>query len=236
MRCTKKITAHIAPHTIFATYTSGLSITGLAAGINDDLRSRFCGVHFFNPPRYMHLVELIPTAATQASILDQLESFLVTTLGKGVVRAIDTPNFIANRVGVFGMLAIMHEAEKFGLSSELVDDLTGTKLGRAKSGTFRTVDVVGLVMLGHVIRTMQDKLPDDPFYSEYATPAVLEKLITDGNLGQKSGAGFYKKIGKDILRYNAVKQYYVASSSKADELIARILKEKDPAKRLKALR
>jgi len=232
----KKITAHIAPHAIFATNTSGLSITELATGINDDLRSRFCGVHFFNPPRYMHLVELIPTAATHASILDQLESFLVTTLGKGVVRAMDTPNFIANRVGVFGMLAIMHEAEKFGLSYELVDDLTGAKLGRAKSGTFRTADVVGLDTLGHVIRTMQDKLPDDPFHAVYATPAVLEKLITDGHVGQKSGAGFYKKVGKDILRYDAVKHDYVASSGKVDELIGRILKEKDPAKRLKSLR
>ena len=232
----EKITAHIAPHAIFATNTSGLSITELATGINDDLRSRFCGVHFFNPPRYMHLVELIPIAATQASILDQLESFLVTTLGKGVVRALDTPNFIANRVGVFGMLAIMHEAEKFGLSYELVDDLTGVKLGRAKSGTFRTTDVVGLDTLGHVIHTMQDKLPDDPFHAAYATPAVLEKLIADGNLGQKSGAGFYKKVGKDILRYDAVKQDYMASNGKADELIVRILKEKDPAKRLKSLR
>ncbi len=107
-------------------------------------KARFCGVHFFNPPRYMHLVELIPTAATSAQILDQLEGFLTTTLGKGVVRAKDTPNFIANRVGIFGMLATMHEAEKFGLSCDVVDDLTGAKLGRAKSGTFRTADVVGL--------------------------------------------------------------------------------------------
>jgi 3-hydroxyacyl-CoA dehydrogenase len=194
----EKIAVHVPPHTIFATNTSGLSITDLSTGLADDLRSRFCGVHFFNPPRYMHLVELIPTVATQPSILNQLESFLVTTLGKGVVRAIDTPNFIANRVGVFGMLAIMHEAEKFGLSYDVVDDLTGAKLGRAKSGTFRTADVVGLDTLGHVIRTMQDKLPDDPFHSVYATPAVLERLVAGGNLGQKSGAGFYKKIGKDM--------------------------------------
>lgn len=232
----EKIAAHVPSHTIFATNTSGLSITDLSTGLADDLRSRFCGVHFFNPPRYMHLVELIPTVATQPSILDQLESFLVTTLGKGVVRAIDTPNFIANRVGVFGMLAIMHEAEKFGLSYDVVDDLTGAKLGRAKSGTFRTADVVGLDTLGHVIRTMQDKLPDDPFHSVYATPAVLERLVGGGNLGQKSGAGFYKKVGKDILRYDAAKQDYVASGTKIDDLIGRILKEKDPAKRLKSLR
>ena len=230
-----KIGTHIAPHAIFATNTSGLSITELASALPDELRSRFCGVHFFNPPRYMHLVELIPTVATQASILDQLETFLTSTLGKGVVRAIDTPNFIANRVGVFGMLAIMHEAEKYGLSYELVDDLTGSKLGRAKSGTFRTADVVGLDTLGHVIRTMTDKLPEDPFHSLYQPPAALGKLIADGKLGQKTGAGFFKKVGKDILRYDATSNDYVASGAKADELVVRILKEKDPAKRMTAL-
>ena len=232
----EKIAAHIAPHAIFATNTSGLSITELSQGLNAEMRSRFCGVHFFNPPRYMHLVELIPTVATEPAILDRLETFLVTTLGKGVVRAIDTPNFIANRVGIFGMLATMHEAEKFGLSYELVDDLTGAKLGRAKSGTFRTADVVGLDTLGHVIHTMQDKLPNDPFHPLYKNPAVLEKLIADGKLGQKSGAGFYKKAGKDILRFDLASNDYVAAAAKADDLIVRILKEKDAAKRMKALR
>ncbi len=230
-----KVGAHIAPHAIFATNTSGLSITELGSALPDPLRSRFCGVHFFNPPRYMHLVELIPTASTEAGILDRLETFLTSTLGKGVVRAIDTPNFIANRVGVFGMLATMLEAEKYGLSYELVDDLTGAKLGRAKSGTFRTADVVGLDTLGHVIHTMTDKLPDDPFYALYKQPAALAQLIADGKLGQKTGAGFFKKAGKDILRYDAAKNDYVPAGAKADELIARILKEKDVAKRIKAL-
>ncbi|HEY8101466.1 MAG TPA: 3-hydroxyacyl-CoA dehydrogenase NAD-binding domain-containing protein [Burkholderiaceae bacterium] len=232
----KKVAPHIGPNTIFATNTSGLSITALSEGFDANLKARFCGVHFFNPPRYMHLVELIPTAATQAHILDQLEGFLTTTLGKGVVRAIDTPNFIANRVGVFGMMATMYEAEKFGLSYDVVDDLTGAKLGRAKSGTFRTADVVGLDTMGHVIKTMQDNLKDDPFYSVYATPAVLTQLITAGSLGQKSGAGFYKKVGKDILRFDPAKNDYVTGGGKADDLIGRILKDKDPAKRMKALR
>lgn len=230
-----KIGAHMAPHAIFATNTSGLSITALASALPDALRSRFCGVHFFNPPRYMHLVELIPTAATEAGILDRLETFLTSTLGKGVVRALDTPNFIANRVGIFGMLATMHEAEQFGLSYDLVDDLTGAKLGRAKSGTFRTADVVGLDTLGHVIRTMTDTLADDPFHSLYRHPPALAQLLADGRLGQKAGAGFYKKAGKDILRYDAVKNDYLPSGAKADDLIARILKEKDAGKRMKAL-
>ncbi len=232
----KKVAPYIAPGAIFASNTSGLSITALADGFDAELKSRFCGVHFFNPPRYMHLVELIPTAATRPEILDQLEGFLVTTLGKGVVRAKDTPNFIANRVGVFSMLATMFEAQKFGLSCDVVDDLTGSKLGRAKSGTFRTADVVGLDTLGHVIKTMQDTLPDDPFAAVYQTPEVLAKLIAAGALGQKTKAGFYKKVGKDVQRLDFASGQYVAGGGKADDLVARILKEKDPAKRMKALR
>ncbi len=231
----RKVAPHIAPNAIFASNTSGLSITALSEGFDAALKARFCGVHFFNPPRYMHLVELIPTAATRPEILDQLETFLTSTLGKGVVRAKDTPNFIANRVGIFGMLATMHEAQQFGLSVDVVDDLTGARLGRAKSGTFRTADVVGLDTMGHVIKTMQDTLGDDPFFAVYQTPEILSKLIAGGALGQKTGAGFYKKVGKDILRLDPAKGDYVAGGGKADDLVARILKEKDPAKRMKAL-
>ena len=232
----KKVAPHIAPNAIFASNTSGLSITALSEGFDAELKARFCGVHFFNPPRYMHLVELIPTATTKPEILDQLEGFLATTLGKGVVRAKDTPNFIANRVGVFGILSTVHQADKFGLSVDVVDDLTGAKLGRAKSGTFRTADVVGLDTMGHVIKTMQDNLKDDPFYGVYATPPLLAKLVEQGALGQKAGAGFYKKVGKDILRIDAAKGEYVTGGGKADELVARILKDKDPVKRMKTLR
>jgi 3-hydroxyacyl-CoA dehydrogenase len=231
----KKVAPHIAPNAIFASNTSGLSITALSEGFDAELKARFCGVHFFNPPRYMHLVELIPTATTNPEILDKLEAFLATTLGKGVVRAFDTPNFVANRVGVFGILATVIEAEKYGLSVDVVDDLTGAKLGRAKSGTFRTADVVGLDTMGHVIKTMQDNLKDDPFFSSYATPPLLAKLVEQGALGQKSGAGFYKKVGKDILRIDPAKGDYVTGGGKADEIIVRILKEKDPVKRMKAL-
>ncbi len=231
----KKVAPHLAPNAIFASNTSGLSITALSEGFDAELKARFCGVHFFNPPRYMHLVELIPTSATQPEIIDNLEAFLTTTLGKGVVRAKDTPNFIANRVGIFGMLAIIHEAEKFGLSCDVVDDLTGAKLGRAKSGTFRTADVVGLDTMGHVIKTMQDNLASDPFFESYKTPEILGKLIAAGALGQKSGAGFYKKVGKDILRLDFATGEYVAGGAKAADIVARILKEKDPAKKMKAL-
>jgi 3-hydroxyacyl-CoA dehydrogenase len=223
----KKVAPFIAPNAIFASNTSGLSITALSDGFDEQLKARFCGVHFFNPPRYMHLVELIPTAATRPEILDQLEGFLVTTLGKGVVRAKDTPNFIANRVGVFSMMATIHEAAKFGLTCDVVDDLTGAKLGRAKSGTFRTADVVGLDTMGHVIKTMQDTLPDDPFAAIYKTPEVLTKLVAAGALGQKTGAGFYKKVGRDVQRLDFATGQYVAGGGKADDLVVRILKEKD---------
>jgi 3-hydroxyacyl-CoA dehydrogenase len=196
----RKVAPHIAPHTIFASNTSGLPIAKLAEAMDGDLKARFCGVHFFNPPRYMHLVELIPTAATRPQILDDLEAFLTSTLGKGVVRAKDTPNFIANRVGIFGMLATIKEAEKYGIPYDVVDDLTGSKLGRAKSATFRTADVVGLDTMAHVIKTMQDTLPAsiDPFAAHFATPPVLKTLVDKGALGQKSGAGFYRKEGKAI--------------------------------------
>jgi 3-hydroxyacyl-CoA dehydrogenase len=234
----RKVAPYIRADAIFASNTSGLPIAKLAEVMATDLKQRFCGVHFFNPPRYMHLVELIPTPATKPAILDDLETFLTTTLGKGVVRAKDTPNFIANRVGIFGMLATIKEAEKYGIAYDVVDDLTGTKLGRAKSATFRTADVVGLDTMAHVIRTMQDTLPPsiDPFAEHFATPPVLKALVDKGALGQKTGAGFYRKDGKIIKVLDPKKQDYVESTGKADELIARILKKKDPAERLKLLR
>ncbi|WP_139133006.1 3-hydroxyacyl-CoA dehydrogenase/enoyl-CoA hydratase family protein [Pandoraea sp. ISTKB] len=231
----KKVSPHLAKHAIFASNTSGLSITELSEGFDADLKSRFCGVHFFNPPRYMHLVELIPTATTEPAILDQLETFLTSTLGKGVVRAKDTPNFIANRVGVFSILAVFAEAQKYGIPFDVVDDLTGSKLGRAKSATFRTADVVGLDTMAHVIKTMQDGLKDDPFAPTYATPPVLKALVEKGALGQKTGAGFYKKDGKVIKVLDPQSGEYVESGKKADEMVVRILK-KAPAERLRLLR
>ena len=231
----QKVAPFIAPHAIVASNTSGLSITKLSEALPESIKPRFCGIHFFNPPRYMYLVELIPTPTTEAGYLDQLETFVTTTVGKGVVRAKDTPNFVANRVGIAGMLATIHEAQKFGLSYDVVDDLTGKKMGRASSGTFRTADVVGLDTMAHVIKTLQDNLKDDPFFPSYATPPVLARLIEQGALGQKAGAGFYKKVGKDILRLDPAKADYVPAGGKADPIVERILK-KPAAERLKLLR
>ncbi len=231
----EKIAPALAEHTIVASNTSGLSITKLSDALPAAIRPRFCGIHFFNPPRYMSLVELIPTAATKPEILDQLETFVTTALGKGVVRAKDTPNFVANRVGIAGMLATMIEAGKHGLTIDVVDDLTGKKMGRASSGTFRTADVVGLDTMAHVVKTMQDNLQDDPFFATYATPPVLAKLIEQGALGQKTGAGFYKKEGKTISRLDFDKGSYVPAGGKSDPLVDRMLK-KPAAERLKLLR
>jgi len=234
----RKVAPFVRDDAIFASNTSGLPIAKLAEVMDTNLKARFCGVHFFNPPRYMHLVELIPTPATRPAILDDLETFLTSTLGKGVVRAKDTPNFIANRVGIFGMLATIKEAEKYGIPYDVVDDLTGSKLGRAKSATFRTADVVGLDTMAHVIKTMQDTLPAsvDPFAAHFVTPPVLKALVEKGALGQKAGAGFYRKEGKAIKVLDPKRAEYVDSAGKADELVVRILKKKDAAERLKLLR
>ncbi len=233
----KKIASFIAPHAIVASNTSGLSITKLSEALPEEIKPRFCGIHFFNPPRYMYLVELINTPTTHPHILDDLESFVTSGLGKGVVRAKDTPNFIANRVGIAGMLATMKEVENFGLTYDVVDDLTGKKLGRASSGTFRTADVVGLDTMAHVVKTLQDNLNEqtDPFYASFGTPPVLKTLLDMGNLGQKTKAGFYKKVGRDVLRFDLDKKDYVPGGEKADEVYGRMLK-KEPAERLKLLR
>jgi 3-hydroxyacyl-CoA dehydrogenase len=233
----KKIAPYVNADAIVASNTSGLSITKLSEALPENIKPRFCGIHFFNPPRYMYLVELINTPTTQPIVLDQLEAFVTSGLGKGVVRAKDTPNFIANRVGIAGMLGVMKQVENFGLTYDVVDDLTGKKLGRASSGTFRTADVVGLDTMGHVIKTLQDNLSEatDPFYGNFATPAVLKGLLEAGALGQKAGAGFYKKVGRDILRFDADKKDYVAGGEKADEVYGRMLK-KPAAERLKLLR
>ncbi len=233
----RRIAPFVAPHAIVASNTSGLSITKLSEALPEEIKPRFCGIHFFNPPRYMYLVELINTPTTDPKILDDLETFVTSGLGKGVVRAKDTPNFIANRVGIAGMLATMKEVENFGLTYDVVDDLTGKKLGRASSGTFRTADVVGLDTMAHVIKTLQDNLNDktDPFYASFGTPPVLKTLLEMGNLGQKTKAGFYKKVGRDVLRFDLEKKDYVPGGEKGDEVYGRMLK-KPAAERLKLLR
>ncbi|MEQ1532066.1 MAG: 3-hydroxyacyl-CoA dehydrogenase/enoyl-CoA hydratase family protein [Sideroxydans sp.] len=232
----RKVAPFVNANAIFATNTSGLSINKLAEAFPENLRHRFCGIHFFNPPRYMHLVELIPCKGTEAGLLDQLETFLVSTVGKGVVRAKDTPNFIANRIGVFSMLATVHHAQRLGLGFETVDALTGRYLGRPKSATFRTLDVVGLDVFAHVVKTMQENLADDAWHSYFKSPDWMSKLIADGALGQKAKRGVYQKIGKDIHVMDLVSGAYRPSSGKADDDVKDMLRERDWATKLFKLR
>jgi len=231
-----KIAPHLSPQAILATNTSGLSLAALAATLSESLQTRFCGIHFFNPPRYMHLVELIPAPSTEAELLDGLESWLVMRLGKGVVRACDTPNFIANRIGVFSILAVMHHTQAYRLGFDEVDALTGPLIGRPKSATFRTADVVGLNTLAHVVKTMQEALPADPWHRHFQTPPWLATLIEKGALGQKTGVGIYRKQGKEIQVLDlAARDYRPAAGAVADE-VAAILKLQNPAEKFTQLR
>jgi 3-hydroxyacyl-CoA dehydrogenase len=232
----EKVAPHIGAQAIFATNTSGLSIDALAESCPAALRPRFCGVHFFNPPRYMHLVELIAQRATEPQLVDRLETFLVTVLGKGIVRAKDTPNFVANRVGIFSVLATMVHTERFGLGFDIVDALTGPAIGRARSATYRTSDVVGLDTMAHVIRTMDEALPDDPWHSYYQPPVWLKALIDKGALGQKTKAGFFQKVGKEIQVFDPASQSYRPLKGEIDPDVAAILALRAPAEQFAKLR
>jgi len=231
-----KIAPHLKGDAIIASNTSGLSMNALAQGLPESVRPRFCGIHFFNPPRYMHLVEIIGTQSTDASTLDALETWLTSRLGKGVIRALDTPNFVANRIGVFSILAVMHHTAAFGLGFDEVDALTGPKIGRPKSATYRTADVVGLDTLAHVVKTMQDTLPNDPWHAFFTNPAWLQALIAKGALGQKTRCGIFRKQGKEIQVLDLAAQDYRKSAGEIADEVAAILKIKSPAEKFAALR
>ncbi|TAH50945.1 MAG: 3-hydroxyacyl-CoA dehydrogenase/enoyl-CoA hydratase family protein [Betaproteobacteria bacterium] len=230
-----KVAPHLKPGAVFASNTSGLSINALAAGMPAERRPGFCGIHFFNPPRYMPLVELIPAADTASAVLDGLEAWLTTRVGKNIIRARDTPSFVANRVGVFSILAVLHHTARLGLAFDEVDLLTGPRIGRPKSATFRTADVVGLDTVAHVIDTMQATLADDPWSRHFRTPDWLRALIDRGALGQKAGAGIYRKDGKRILVLDLHRQDYVDSGGEVFPDVADILDLRDPGEKFAEL-
>ncbi|GAB4246540.1 3-hydroxyacyl-CoA dehydrogenase/enoyl-CoA hydratase family protein [Deferrisoma sp.] len=190
----QKVAAHLKPGALLTTNTSGLSVNAMAEALPEDLRPRFFGTHFFNPPRYMHLLELIPARGTDPEILREFAAFAEKRLGKGVVYAKDTPNFIANRIGIFSMLYTLRAMEKHGLTIEQVDALTGPALARPKSATFRTADLVGLDVLAHVARTQYEGAPDDERREVFQLPGWVNAMIEKGLLGQKAKAGFYKRV------------------------------------------
>lgn len=184
--------------TLITSNTSGIPIHLLTEGRSEDFKDNFCGTHFFNPPRYLKLLEIIPTPHTKPEIVSFLMEYGEKFLGKTTVLAKDTPAFIANRVGVFGIMALLHIVEKMGLTIEEVDKLTGPVLGRPKSATFRTGDVVGLDTLVNVANGLKQGVPDDEANALFVLPDYLKKMVENKWLGDKTGQGFYKKVkGKD---------------------------------------
>lgn len=192
----------VRPDTVISTNTSGLPIAQIADGLSADFQQRFLGTHFFNPPRYLKLLELIPTEETDSDVLKRMAWFGRSYLGKGVVIAKDTPNFIANRIGLFSTFLGVHALTDDGYSIEEIDTLTGTLVGRPKSATFRTADLVGLDTLLHVAENIYPAIPQDERREMFKLPALLKTLVETGSRGAKSGQGFYKKVKKEILSIN----------------------------------
>ncbi len=195
----ENITPHLKSSAIVTSNTSGIPLSDLITVFPDDVKSRFMITHFFNPPRYMHLLELVRSEFTTDEIYSTMAEFGETVMGKGIVHAKDTPNFIGNRIGVFNMGVSIYTAIQQKLTVEEVDKLTGTIVGRAKSATFRTADVVGLDTMAHVTNTTYEKVVDDEEREMFKNPDILNILIEDGRLGQKTKAGFYKKTEEGIL-------------------------------------
>jgi 3-hydroxyacyl-CoA dehydrogenase len=184
---------------IVSTNTSGLPICEIIQGCSEDLRRRFLGTHFFNPPRYLKLLELIPTVETAPEVLARLQWFGRVHLGKGIVVAKDTPNFIANRIGMLVTMQGLHAIAEEGYTIAEIDALTGTLIGRPKSATFRTADLVGLDTLMHVAGHLYAAVEDDERRDRFRVPDLLHKLVSSGKLGVKTGQGFYKKEQQQIL-------------------------------------
>jgi 3-hydroxyacyl-CoA dehydrogenase len=194
-----RITPHLSDTAILTSNTSGISLAELSGDMDQSLKDRFFITHFFNPPRYMKLVEVIYPESVDRESLDLIVGILENDLGKGVVHAKDTPNFIANRIGVFGMMNVLSVASKMKLSVEDIDFFTGTLIGRPKSGTFRTADIVGLDTMGFVAKTAYEKCTDDESRETFVLPDYISKMLENKWLGQKSGQGFYKKIEKGVI-------------------------------------
>jgi len=190
----EKVEQFRKPGTLITSNTSGIPIHMLSVGRSDDFRKHFCGTHFFNPPRYLRLLEIIPTPDTDPSIVDFLMEYGDLYLGKTTVLCKDTPAFIANRIGVFSIMSIFHIMEKLGLSIDEIDALTGPIIGRPKSATFRTADVVGIDTLVKVAKGVADNCPNDEAKDIFTIPAWLDKIVANNWLGDKTGQGFFKKM------------------------------------------
>jgi 3-hydroxyacyl-CoA dehydrogenase len=237
----KRIAQYARPHVPVTTNTSGLGLAEIVKELPEEYQARFFGTHFFNPPRYMRLLEVIPHPLTDRRLFTALTQWIEERLGKGIVEARDTVNFIANRIGVFATQAALRHMAELKLNVETVDNLTGPLIGRAKSATLRTMDVVGLDTFVAVARNTHSNAPKDPYRDWFLGPKWIEELIEKGALGQKTGSvGAYKK-DKDakgqtvILAYRPETKSYVPQEPKHFPWEADAAKERDTVKRLKLI-
>ncbi len=228
-----------AEHTIVSSNTSGLPISEISEDCSEEFRRHFLGTHFFNPPRYMKLLEVIPTEKTDLKLVSEMKRFCERVLGKGVVVCKDTPNFIANRIGVFSMAAIMPYFFRKEFRVEEIDMLTGTFTGYSKSATFRTGDIVGLDVMVHVANNILPAIPNDEMKDVFKLPSQFEKMVAAGKTGNKSGEGFYKKVqtkeGREFQVINPETLEYEPQQEINEEVLAEAKKFRSISERLKFL-
>jgi 3-hydroxyacyl-CoA dehydrogenase len=234
----EKVEKVIKPGTIVSSNTSGLSIEGMVEGRSKEFKKNFLVTHFFNPVRYMHLLELVPGKATDPQVMKDIAEFGMFRLGKGIVYGKDTPNFVGNRIGVFGMMATLHATLEMGYRFDEVDAITGTPMGRPKSASFGTADLVGLDTFIHVVNTLKEGCPDDEGQWAFKIPEVLSQMVAKGALGRKSGAGFFKAQKKDggkreILVLDVTKGDYVSQEKPDIPSLKQAKKIHDPGARIK---
>ncbi|EPZ48279.1 MULTISPECIES: 3-hydroxyacyl-CoA dehydrogenase/enoyl-CoA hydratase family protein [Alicyclobacillus] len=230
-----KLAAVLPEHAIVSTNTSGISLAAMVDGLDSSFRKRFLGTHFFNPPRYMKLLEIIPGPETDAQLVSEMKQFAERRLGKGVVIAKDTPNFIANRIGTYGLLVTLQAMERYGLGVDEVDALTGPVLGRPKSATFRTLDLVGIDTFVHVAKNVLHSVTDAAEKKSFEVPDYIETMVANRWIGEKAGQGFFKREktdkGREILALDLATMTYrprrkISSASFEAAKNAKSLKDK----------
>ena len=230
-RLFERIAAYVRPDAILASNTSGLSIASMSEVLPQQLKSRFLVLHFFNPVRYMRLLEVAKAPETQPAVMARMTEF-GEFLGKGVIDAKDTPNFVANRIGVYSMMLTMHQMLDAGLSLEAVDKITGKPMGRPSSAAFGTGDLVGIDTLVHVAKNCFDSLGHDEARSTFEVPEFIRDLVAAGRLGRKTSAGFYQKTPSELLVYDVKSKGYRSQEKVRFDSLGAIKNEEDPKKRL----
>lgn len=230
----EKVDQYRKPGSFVSSNTSGISVEEMAEGRSEDFQKHFLGTHFFNPPRYLKLLEIIPTQHTSPDVLYFMKQYGEDILGKGVVVAKDTPNFIANRIGTYGLLVTVREMLKGGYSVGEVDSVTGPLIGRPKSATFRTLDVVGLDTFAHVAKNVYDQV-DGAEKEVFEVPAFMNQMLEKGWLGSKSGQGFFLKKGKEILELDPATLEYVERKKLKTASVEMSKQEKGLVNKMKAL-